>query len=196
MNISVPEKPTYYYEISSKSKWLLYWLPAKTLEKMISVEEVDKEILEDYPDGVDIKVTREDFSDFKRKYNMVLNVDPDAVWNAFLTLCVQDTETYHGVGYIEKEDLDPVVKAVNKELEMSGLAQQVPIAQEKDRTKRRKLHMQQVKINKQRMSLFKKITLPKVIKGKPILKQFAEKVRMSKGDEPYKAYLAIQQHKV
>ena len=196
MNISVPEEPTYYYEISSKSKWLLYWLPAKTLEKMISAGEVDKKILEDYPDGVDIKVTREDFSDFRRKYNMVLNIDPDAVWNAFQALCVQDKETYHGVGYIEKKDLDPVVKTVNTELEKRGLDRKVPIAQEKDRTKRRKLHMQQMKINRQRMSLFKKITVPRMIKGKPVLKQFAEKVRMSKGDEPYKAYVAIQQHKV
>ncbi len=196
MNISVPEEPTYYYEISSRYKRLLYWLPAKILKKMISVAAVDKKILEDYPDGVDIKVTNEDFSYFREKYKMVLHIDPDAVWNAFITLCVQDTEKYYGVGYIEKKDLDPLVTAVNKELENSGLAKQVPIAQEKDSIKRRRLHIQQMSMNKQKISLFKKINVPKVIKGKPILKQFADKVRISKGNKPYKVYSAIQQHKL
>lgn len=192
MKISVPKEPTYYYEITGKGKRLLYWIPGDTLKSMVAQGRADKAILDDFPDGVDVKVTKEDFADFGTKYGLKLDIDPDAAWNAFLSLSFKDEAKYRGVGYIPQAVLDSIADDVQGELEKHGLAEQVVIPDTADSQQRRRLFIDQVKQDQEKTSLLKKYRPKKIKDKKPIFEQLTGEIEMTTGDEPFKVFSAIQ----
>ena len=192
MQISVPLEPTYYYEITGKGKRLLYWIPGDVLKSMVAQGRANKSILQDFPDGVDIKVTKEDFADFERKYGLKLGVDPEAVWNAFIALALMDEAKYRGVGYIQQSMLEPIADEVQEELEKRGLAEQVVIPDTADSWQRKKLFIEQVKQDREKTSLLKKFHPRKIRAKKRVFEQLTGKIKMTKGEKPFKVFSAIQ----
>lgn len=192
MQIRLPKEPTYYYEITGKGKRLLYWIPGDVLKSMIAQGRANKSILTDFPDGVDIKVTKEDFADFERKYGLKLDVDPEAVWNAFVSLSFKDETKYRGVGYIQRSMLEPIADEVQGELEKRGLAEQVVIPDTADTWQRKKLFIEQVKQDQEKTSLLKEFQPKKIRAKKPVFEQLTGEIKMTKGDKPFKVFSAIQ----
>jgi len=195
MKISVPKEPTYYYEITGKGKRLLYWIPGDTLKSMVAQGRANESILKDFPDGVDVKVTKEDFADFGTKYGLKLDVDPEAAWNAFLSLSFKDEAKYRGVGYIPQSMLDSIADDVQGELEKRGLAEQVVIPDTADSRQRRKLFITQVKQDQQKTKLLKKYRPKKIKSHTSVFEQLTGEIEMTKGDEPIKVFSAIQMRK-
>ena len=192
MQISVPKEPTYYYEITGKGKRLLYWIPGDILKSMVAQGRANKSILQDFPDGVDIKVTKEDFADFERKYALKLDVDPEAVWNAFVSLSFKDEAKYRGVGYIQRSMLEPIADEVQGELEKRGLAEQVVIPDTVDTWQRKKLFIAQVNQDRKKTSLLKEYRPSKIKAKKPVFEQLTGEIKMTKGEKPFKVFSAIQ----
>ena len=192
MKISIPKEPTYYYEITGKGKRLLYWIPGDVLKSMVAQGRADKSILMDFPDGVDVKVTKDDFADFERKYALKLNVDPEAVWNAFIALSFKDEAKYRGVGYIPRSLLEPIADEVQGELEKRGLAEQVAIPDTADGWQRKKLFIAQVKQELEKTSLLQEYRPKKMKDKEPIFEQMTGAIKMTKGEKPFKVFSAIQ----
>ena len=86
MSISVPEEMSYSYESPRDRDRLLCWIPSTKLESLVNNSGVDKQILIDYLDGLDIEVSWESFELFKEKYNLDLGVSPDSILVAFEAL--------------------------------------------------------------------------------------------------------------
>ena len=106
MKIKVPSNCVYYYECSRNKARLLYWIPPIVMNGLIREGRVKGEIVRDYPFGLDIWVSSDVFEEYREKYWLVLDIDPDAVWRAFLSLWLKETQSYMGVGYINEDFLN------------------------------------------------------------------------------------------
>jgi hypothetical protein len=192
MKISVPEVPTYYYEISGKNRRLLYWLPRKVLTNMVEQGKADKSILVDFPDGVDIKVGEDEFADFQRTYDLTLGIDPKAITDAFTALCLKEKGKYRGVGYIGKEVLDSIAGDVDRELKKRKLHEKIAVIAVDDTVKKKKLFIKQMRQVQEKITVLKEYLPRKLTRNRPIFEQLAHKIEMTKGDAPFKVFSAIQ----
>jgi hypothetical protein len=85
--MKVPNQGVYYYESPDDQERLLRWMPREELE----ASPTGKKILNDYPDGLDLEVSQEEFDFFKAKYGLDLGVEADFLLVAFEALqCVDD----------------------------------------------------------------------------------------------------------
>jgi len=76
MNISIPDTSGYYYDPSQKEHpVLLCWFPRLQLENMVNTQGVKEQILKDYPDGLDLEVSDEQFKRFGEKYALKMPYD-------------------------------------------------------------------------------------------------------------------------
>lgn len=111
MPISIPTNPVYYYEVTAKSTRLLLWLPWDYLE-LIAKGNVSKQILKDYPDGIDIEISKSAFKELRERYNFEIEVNPFWIWRAFDALWLKGvTKQLPCSGYIEKKFLERLATA-------------------------------------------------------------------------------------
>ena len=68
MPIKTPIERAFYYEITNLRDRLIYWIPKEDLEQMRKSGSVSKEILKDYPFGLDLEVYQDLFDEFEKKY--------------------------------------------------------------------------------------------------------------------------------
>lgn len=110
MPIKVPIERAYYFEITPLGERIYYCIPKEYLEKMVQRKEVKENILKDYPDGLDIEVSSEKFEEFKKLYNLDLDVDPNSLLETFHSLLLKMEESFPKSGYINKNYLDKYLK--------------------------------------------------------------------------------------
>ena len=97
MQIKVPRERAYYYELAELENRLTYWIPKKELVDLVNKKDIDKKILKDFPDGLDIEVYKVTFDEFKEKYNWNFDFTADDIVKAFK----------HIVKYSKREDKGP-----------------------------------------------------------------------------------------
>ena len=74
MPIKLPQETTYFYEITIVADRLYYCIPKQQLYEMVNQEKVLDNIIEDYPDGIDIKVSQIQFDEIQKCYGMAFNI--------------------------------------------------------------------------------------------------------------------------
>ena len=124
MDISLPKEPVYYYECSSGTFRLTYFMPLEYLREIVEQGGVSGKVLEDYPDGVDIGCTEPDFEEFHRLYGYRPSTAPDSILRAFYALLTttRDWKKYRGTGFISAKDIQNYVEVVDARLERDHLA--------------------------------------------------------------------------
>ncbi len=80
--ISIPRVRAYYPASKNEPDRLLCWIPADELKTMAENGQVLSDILEDYPDGLEVEVSEQAFDEFDLK----LGVEPDALVEAYANL--------------------------------------------------------------------------------------------------------------
>ncbi len=63
MKISLPDERTYYAASRNEPHRLMCWIPYRELQAMVNEGKASDQVLEDYPDGLEIEVTDEAFSE-------------------------------------------------------------------------------------------------------------------------------------
>lgn len=76
MTIKTPREIVYYPASRNEPDWLMCWIPFNELKKLVDKNRADKKILTDYPDGLDLEVTDEEFKFYLEKYNLKLENEP------------------------------------------------------------------------------------------------------------------------
>jgi len=119
MAISQPREPVYYYECSAGRFRLVYFMPPEMLKPLTGDGTMSKQVLEDYPDGIDLGCTEPDFADFEANYGHRPPIAPEALQRAFFAILstTHDWKTFRGSGFIPAADLESHVESVEKELE-------------------------------------------------------------------------------
>jgi hypothetical protein len=82
MKISVPETRAYYPASKNEPEYLLCWVPATELAQLVDQGRVARDILEDYPGGLEVEVSASAFEEVE----MDLGVSPEAIKQAYESL--------------------------------------------------------------------------------------------------------------
>jgi hypothetical protein len=123
MAIKSPKEAVYYYEANNGKFRLVYFIPPEELERLVQDGSIKAEILEDYPDGVDLNCTKSDYEEFHELYGYRLDNDPEELQRAFFAMlsATRDWESFRGSGFIPAADLEPVAETVEDSLQNEGL---------------------------------------------------------------------------
>ena len=79
MKIRTPSQRAYYPASRNEPDRLLCWIPDDELARMVNLGQIAPEVLEDYPDGLEVEVSRAAFDEF----GIELGVSPEAIEAAY-----------------------------------------------------------------------------------------------------------------
>ena len=79
MKISIPSERAYYLASENEPDRLLCWIPEEELQRMVRFGQITPDVLEDYPDGLEIEVSQAAFDEFE----VDLGVSPEAIKEAY-----------------------------------------------------------------------------------------------------------------
>jgi hypothetical protein len=82
MKIRLPARRAYYPASRNEPHRLLCWIPRRELEQLAAEGRVKAELLEYYPSGLEVRVSRPGFDEF----GLDLGVDPDKLCEAYQAL--------------------------------------------------------------------------------------------------------------
>ncbi len=82
MKISIPETRAYYPASKNEPDYLLCWIPARELAQLANEGRIARDILDDYPGGLEIEVTDAAFE----AVELDLGTSPEAIRRAYAEL--------------------------------------------------------------------------------------------------------------
>ena len=108
MPIKTPDETVYFYENSYGKFRLTYFIPYSELVKLNKNNKIEKQVLEDFPDGVDLRVEEIDYKNFKERYGYRSKVEPETAKQLFFTFLssTKDWKKNRGTGLIPARELD------------------------------------------------------------------------------------------
>lgn len=209
MPIEIPDEIAYFYESSIKRNRLLYWIPEKKLRNMVAHNQVNERIIEDYPFGVEISVSNDDFDFFREKYNLIIDVNPEDVWNAFLSLWLKNKKGFLGIGYLNKEELETIAKKIKDDINQfedkrlkrrpgkkpSSLRWSTFKKEIAKDLSQKEIYTSKLAYNRKKQRYLKNYKIPKFDKRKSINKQFISKVHMSRGESPERIFKRLNKNR-
>ena len=126
--IALPKLPVYYFERTGRGERLLYCIPAGHLRRLVESGAAKRAILRDYPDGVDIEVSRQSFQLFATDYDFHHPFDASAIWDGFEIMLrrAHKSDDFRGCLYVKSSVLEKFTAAFDralKELKISRLSE-------------------------------------------------------------------------
>jgi hypothetical protein len=117
MPVKSPKERVYYYECSYGKFRITYFVPFNELEKLSKKGKIKKQVLNDFPDGVDLRVEEKDYIDFEDSYDYRPELDPEVAKSIFFAILssTKDWKEFRGSGIIPSRDLE----AKNADIEKS-----------------------------------------------------------------------------
>jgi hypothetical protein len=116
MKISVPEARAYYPASKNEPEYLLCWIPAVELAQLVDQGRVSRDILDDYPGGLEVEVSASAFEDVE----LDLGVSPEALRRAYGSLLEQkrhgDTRALPESGRVDGAWLEEKARATESGL--------------------------------------------------------------------------------
>jgi hypothetical protein len=195
MSVSIPRDRCYYYECSSGTVRLTYFIPTDELRKLVRAGKISTNVENDYPDGVDLDCTEPDFAEFNEQYGYRPVHSAEELQNAFYAIfsSTSNWNTYRGSGLIHADDLESKIPQVNKKLRETIPEEKMrqPPTTFRERYRKR---IETARLKLQVENQLKKLQVHGIDKRKPIDKQSFTKIRMSKGRKAHEVF-SILQHK-
>ncbi len=185
MPIKLPQEITYFYEITMVMDRLYYCIPKKQLHSMVSQGKVWENIIEDYPDGVDIKVSPIQFKEFEECFGMTFNMEPQLIWKAFQFVKSKIRKKHFGTGFIKRRFLEDIAKQIQSDFDQIMVkppkVDLKPAAIKDQKRVQRKMRLSERRLDKR----LKQQSIIDIDPKKPIIEQSFSRIKMSKGDEPF-----------
>lgn len=116
MTIKSPNERVYYYEYSYGKFRLVYHIPTSELEKLCKQDKIEKKVLEDFPDGIDLRVGDTDYKDLETTYGYRPEVEPETAKKIFYMIysATKDWKKNRGSGLIAAKDLENKIHDLDK----------------------------------------------------------------------------------
>ena len=185
MPIKLPQEIVYFYEITMLADRLLYCIPQNELNKLVKQGKAQKKIIEDYPDGVDIKVSPIKFKEFQDNYGMKFDLEAELILKAFHLIKTKTKEHYFGTGFIKSQFLEDIARQIQpdfKEEKVKILKVDFkPLTFKSQKKFQKKMRLSEQKLVKK----LKKHSIKEIDSKKSIMEQSFSKIEMSRGEEPF-----------
>ncbi len=106
MRIKLPQVRAYYPWSKNERDQLLCWIPPTELAQLASEQKVRSDILEDYPDGLELEVTESAFDEF----DLDLGISPEILLKAYIGL--DENDALPESGLVEGTALESFAKSL------------------------------------------------------------------------------------
>jgi hypothetical protein len=108
MSIISPDERVYYYECSYGKYRLTLFIPHSELIQLTKENKINKQVLNDFPDGVDLRVGETDYRDFNETYDYRPETDPQVAEKIFYTFLssTKNWKQFRGSGLIPAKEID------------------------------------------------------------------------------------------
>lgn len=118
MPVKSPKERVYYYECSYGKFRLTYFIPFGELEKLSEEGKIEKQVLDDFPDGIDLRVGETDYVDFKNSYGYRPEVDPEVAKSVFYSIfsTTKDWKKFRGSDIIPAKDLEGRISDIDRKM--------------------------------------------------------------------------------
>jgi hypothetical protein len=80
---SMPVGRVYYFELTPRSHRLIYYVPLRMLQRLVRRRVVRKEVLHDFPFGLEVEVSEAEFRLIREEYGVKPPESADLLWDAF-----------------------------------------------------------------------------------------------------------------
>ncbi|TFH15066.1 hypothetical protein E4H04_09090 [Candidatus Bathyarchaeota archaeon] len=119
MAVKSPRERVYYSECSYGAFQLSLYIPINELEELADQGRIKRQVLEDFPDGVDLGVSESDYNDFYQSYNYRPEVGAVTAKTLFYTLytSTRNWRNYRGTDLIPATILEASIKGIETSLE-------------------------------------------------------------------------------
>ena len=121
MALRFPIVISYYFECTDVRDRLYYCIPPNVLEEVVQNGLAKKEVLDDYPDGIDIKVSGSKFEEFEEMYSYELDVKPDAIMHAFDLIKSKFKDKLPPTGFISGDYLNELTLRIQEALSKGNI---------------------------------------------------------------------------
>jgi len=198
MGVAVPVERCYYYECQNGSARLTHFIPAETLQIWIADGKIDPKILEEFPDGVDLDCTETDFAEFSEHYKFVHPFTAEQIHNTFFAIfsTTKNWKNYRGSGLMPAKELESNINEIEKEVaEKVRLKYQGRILTPKTLKQR---NLRQVFLDRSVQELKDELIdkpIRQIDTGKSMQQQRFGRIKMSKGENPEKIFMALNHRK-
>lgn len=197
MSVSVPRERCYYYECSHGDVRLTYFIPAAHVKKMIRENKISKQVITDFPDGVDLDCTAPDFNEFRKEYGFIPEYSAEELQQAFYAIfsSTKGWSTYRGTGLIHAAELEAKIPEVKQSL---SVPEDIPDEDEKPSGSFReqyKKRIEAVALTAQNKKELRELILRGIDQRKQIHEQMFRPIRMSEGKKPEEIFSLLQQNK-
>ncbi len=118
-----PKDNVYYYEVSYGNFRLTYFIPFDELRRLCEVGKIQKQVLEDFPDGVDLRVGETDYADFEKSYGYRPETNPEVAKNAFYAIfsATRDWRNLRGSGIVPAKDVESQIGDLEKKVGIENI---------------------------------------------------------------------------
>jgi len=115
MKLSVPLAPVYYFELTPRGPRLLYYLPRGRLAGLVRKREVRNEALLDFPYGLEVEVSEEEFGLIREEYGFTPPLSPRQIWAGFRGFWLHSRHALASIsGLIDARRLEAYARQVSK----------------------------------------------------------------------------------
>jgi hypothetical protein len=83
--IRIPKERAYYLASKNENDRLLCWIPVQDYEHLVQEGRIPRDVLADYPDGLEVEVSTPGFSEFQ----IDLGAGPEAIKQAYAELAAR-----------------------------------------------------------------------------------------------------------
>jgi len=196
MPIKTPKERAFYYEITNLRDRLIYWIPKEDLKDMEKNGKMSKQLLEDYPFGLDVEVYQDLFDEFKKKYRLEIPIDVENTMQAFQAIKNRYGKKFPRTGLINVKELQSFAQEMKFELERTPELRLKELPGVKKRAPDKKSFRQQQILQRKTESYTKKFEFKRLDVKAPIKKQPLFKVIMTGGEDAFDALSKLHQHKM
>ena len=155
------------------------------LEQLSKAGHISKEVLKDYPDGVDLSCTEPDFEEFEELYDYRPPNDPEALQRAFFTIfsATRNWKKFRGSGLIPADDLEEEMVTVEDSLQQVKLIPEKiqPLAKQTTLKERRRSMRRRDKQQKSMIRYLQQMKVKGVDPKRSLRQQEFSEIQMQEG---------------
>ena len=200
MSIMAPKETVYYYECSYGKYRLTYYIPPNELERLHKEKSISELAVQDFPDGVDLRCTEEEFAEFERSYGYRPPIEPAAVRRAFLAIfsTTQNWKKFHGSGFIAASDLEAHIGKVERALKRKKLIEtKAPPPPKRPSLTKHHRHMHRLAIQRKKLhESLEEMRIKGIDPRRTMAQQRFSDIKMGKGVEAEDVFIRLHQKSI
>jgi hypothetical protein len=166
------------------------------LQQLCDQGNISRQVLEDFPDGIDLHCTEPDFEEFHTLYGYRPQFAPDALRRAFFALfsATRDWTNFRGSGFIPAADLERLVETVEDTLEseqiipedVQSLPEMPALEQRRQRINRQATQQSRV------YRYLEQMEVPGIDPGQTLRRQKFSPIEMQEGESVEEVFSKLQ----